>query len=342
MTPIFLTEANLLHYLLERRFADLESVVKGEFSVRNRSRRNRNFQAICGERQYFVKQPGKWEPARRESLDREAAMYWRCRTEPAFEPLRALLPEAYGYDPENSILTLRYLPGQTSLRESADRFAPEAARLAGATMGALHHDMRAAAATISFPRRKPWYLSIGDMPENQRKTAPEEGGRLELMRALRKHAGFARALEPVREEWRHETMVHGDWKLDNCLLSADGSQLQVIDWEFADHGDPFEDIGTMLQSWWNHWIRQPLEYGIDEIRPALVAFLEGYAEADGRDPVEMRPRAVRFAAARMAHTAYEALEEAREMTADAACLLQASLNMLTRPEWAVREIFGAN
>lgn len=337
---MFLTEANVLHYLLERRFADLESVVDGDFRVRDLSARNRNFQVTCGTREYFLKQPKKWDFGSRRSLDQEAAIYWRVKTDPSFQPLRALVPDSYGYDPGNSILTLQYLSGQTNLRRGAGRFKPERACFAGATMGALHREMRAISDSSVFPRHKPWCFSIhraGDREEERL-----SGGRRELLRVVRKQDAFRHALDALREEWREETLIHGDWKLENCLLSADGERIQVIDWELASWGDPFEDIGTMLQSWWSFWVRWPREYSIEEIRPALRAFLEGYAAADGRDPIAMASRALRFAAARMLQTAYEVLDKAEKLNADAVCLLQASLNMLTRPEWALGEIFGAD
>src|SRR5215469_11151469 len=175
---MFLTEANVLHYLLERRFADPESVVDGRYSVRNLSRRNRNFQVICGAREYFVKQPRKWDVESRRSLDEEAAFYWRTKTDPLFHPLRALVPESYGYDPANSVLILQYLNGQSNLRRRADCFAPERARLAGAVMGRFHRDMRAISDSSAFSRRRPWYFSIHETPDGVSKDWT--GGRLEM------------------------------------------------------------------------------------------------------------------------------------------------------------------
>jgi Ser/Thr protein kinase RdoA (MazF antagonist) len=335
---MFLTEANVLHYLLERRFADLPSVVNGAFHVRNLSRRNRNFRVTCGAREYFIKQPKKWDGSSRRSLDQEAAIYWQAKIDPGFQPLKALVPEAYGYDPDNSVLTLQYLPGQTNLHITADRFSPDLARLAGATMGAFHRDMRSLSASALFSRRKPWYFSIHQAGPEEQEDWNE--GRRELLRVIQKYPGFGRALEALTEEWREETVIHGDWKLENCLLSSSPARLQIIDWEFANWGDPFEDIGTILQSWWGFWVRRPSQYGIEEIRPALRAFLEAYAAEDRQDAAEMAPRALRFAAARMLQSAYEALEKAEKLNADAVCLLQAGLNLLSRPEWALCEIFG--
>ncbi len=335
---MFLTEASVLHYLLDRRFADLESVVRGAFDVRNLSRRNRNYRVTCGAREYFIKQPKRWDMASRRSLEREAGIYWRARTEPGFAPLRALVPESYGYDPVNSVLTLQYLPGQSNLHRMPDRFSPAVARLAGATMGVFHREMRALADGTLFSRRKPWYLAIHQTGADGQADWSE--GRKELVRVIQDNTGFACALDGLREEWREETAIHGDWKLENCLLSDTGGRMQVIDWEFAAWGDPFEDIGTMLQSYWGAWVRRPRQYAIEEIRPALHAFLEGYA-GDSCQAAGMAPRALRFGAARMLQSAYEALDEAEELNADAVCLLQASLNMFTRPDWALAEIFGA-
>jgi fructosamine-3-kinase len=333
---MFLTEASVLQYLLDRRFADLESVVDGEFYVGNLSRRNRNFRVVCGSRQYFLKQPKKWDAPSRRGLEQEAALYWRCKTDPRFESLKALIPESYGYDPVHSVLTLEFL-GQRNLRHFDGRFEKEVARLAGAAMGGFHRDMRTVSDRAIFTRRQPWFLS------SHRTGAKEEHdseGQREVVGVIQRNPEFGRALDLLRESWREETAVHGDWKLENCLLSDDGSRIQVIDWEFANWGDPFEDIGAMLQSYWGFWVQWPAQYSIAEIRPALWAFLEGYAEADGRDPHELASRALPYAGARMLQSAYESVYQEEKLNAAAVCLLQASLNILTRPQWALAEIFG--
>src|SRR3954468_5435018 len=237
---MFLTEANVLHYLLDRRFADLPSVVDGPFEVRSLSRRNRNFRVTCGAREYFLKQPKKWDAASRRSVEQEAAIYWQTKTDPAFQPLRALVPDSYGYDPVNSVLTLQYLAERRNLGRMWERFTPEVARLAGSTMGAFHRDMRAVAGSPIFARRKPWHFSLHLIEPGEQEEW--NAGRRELLRVVRKHSDFGRALDTLRDEWREETAIHGDWKLENCLLAPGGTRIQVIDWEFASWGDPFEDI----------------------------------------------------------------------------------------------------
>jgi aminoglycoside phosphotransferase (APT) family kinase protein len=45
------------------------------------------------------------------------------------------------------------------------------------------------------------------------------------------------------------TLVHGDYRLDNCIVGDDGSVRAVLDWEICTLGDPLADLG-MLQVYW--------------------------------------------------------------------------------------------
>ena len=45
-------------------------------------------------------------------------------------------------------------------------------------------------------------------------------------------------------------VVHGDYRLGNCLASKDtGEIVAVLDWEIATLGDPLADLGYVLHSW---------------------------------------------------------------------------------------------
>ena len=45
------------------------------------------------------------------------------------------------------------------------------------------------------------------------------------------------------------TIVHGDYRLDNLILSADGEIAAVVDWELCTLGDPLADVGMLLVYW---------------------------------------------------------------------------------------------
>jgi aminoglycoside phosphotransferase (APT) family kinase protein len=42
------------------------------------------------------------------------------------------------------------------------------------------------------------------------------------------------------------TIVHGDYRLDNVLVSADDKIAAVVDWEMATLGDPLTDVGLLV------------------------------------------------------------------------------------------------
>ena len=44
-------------------------------------------------------------------------------------------------------------------------------------------------------------------------------------------------------------IVHGDYRLDNCLLHDDGTVAAVLDWEICTLGDPLADVGLLLVYW---------------------------------------------------------------------------------------------
>ena len=45
------------------------------------------------------------------------------------------------------------------------------------------------------------------------------------------------------------TIVHGDYRLDNCMVDARGNVIAVLDWEICTLGDPLADLG-LLQVYW--------------------------------------------------------------------------------------------
>ncbi len=44
-------------------------------------------------------------------------------------------------------------------------------------------------------------------------------------------------------------IVHGDFRLDNCLLDPAGEVTAVLDWEICTLGDPLVDLGLLLVYW---------------------------------------------------------------------------------------------
>jgi len=56
-------------------------------------------------------------------------------------------------------------------------------------------------------------------------------------------------LEEHQPEQRRSSIVHGDFRVDNCMLGADGRVLGILDWELTTVGDPLADLGQLLVYW---------------------------------------------------------------------------------------------
>ncbi len=86
-------------------------------------------------------------------------------------------------------------------------------------------------------------------------------------------------------------IVHGDYRLDNAILDAEGRIAAVLDWEMATLGDPLADVGLLMM----YWADAEGSSGTDmpgiasSAVTALPGFLtkaearERYAERSGRD-----------------------------------------------------------
>jgi aminoglycoside phosphotransferase (APT) family kinase protein len=45
------------------------------------------------------------------------------------------------------------------------------------------------------------------------------------------------------------SLVHGDYRLDNCMVDDDGELVAVLDWEICTLGDPLADVGLLTVYW---------------------------------------------------------------------------------------------
>ena len=82
------------------------------------------------------------------------------------------------------------------------------------------------------------------------------------------------------------TIVHGDYRLDNCIVGDDGRVRAVLDWELCTLGDPLADLG-LLQVYWtdatdDHPALLTAATAVDGF-PTRKQLIDRYAEQSGRD-----------------------------------------------------------
>jgi aminoglycoside phosphotransferase (APT) family kinase protein len=59
---------------------------------------------------------------------------------------------------------------------------------------------------------------------------------------------FARLSEHIPEQGP-AAIVHGDYRLDNCMVDGTGEVIAVLDWEICTLGDPLADLGVLMVYW---------------------------------------------------------------------------------------------
>ncbi len=100
---------------------------------------------------------------------------------------------------------------------------------------------------------------------------------------------LARRLGARIPEQTGSSIVHGDYRIDNCVLdAADPGRINaVLDWELSTLGDPLADLGYVLMFW-----QHPGEPAVSSLTPTVsdqpgfptrTRLLDRYAEVTGAD-----------------------------------------------------------
>ncbi len=80
-------------------------------------------------------------------------------------------------------------------------------------------------------------------------------------------------------------IVHGDYRLDNCIISPDGTIAAVLDWELCTLGDPLADVGLLIVYWNDPGEASVLPDAAHTLTalPTKAELVARYAAASGRD-----------------------------------------------------------
>lgn len=62
------------------------------------------------------------------------------------------------------------------------------------------------------------------------------------------HSVYEELMKRIPEQTA-TTIVHGDYRLDNCMVDSNGNVIAVLDWEICTLGDPMADLGLLMVYW---------------------------------------------------------------------------------------------
>jgi len=358
-----LAPQEMVRYLLRRGLISPATIVDNDLHIVDTSRRNCNL-AVTTERgrSYLLKQ-GLGEQSAM-TVAHEALVYRYLAELPGTERLERYLPRCHDFDAATGVLVLELLPDALNLREHAYRRRRCSVRLArelGRALAALHgcdvHRLHHQAG-LSLPGGQPWALWADRPTLATYRNATS--ATIEASRAIQRYPGGQAALAELRATWRPSVLIHGDLRWDNCLAHrrrpGDRTDLKLIDWEFADLGEPGWDIGSVLSEYLMLWLssmpitgRSAAEFvelstfPLHRVQPAACAFWDGYARYAALAPgtaAELQVRSIRFAGARLLHRAIERVKEMNELDPFTIALLQVAQNVLDRPAAAGRHLLG--
>lgn len=360
-----LTDRDVVPYLLKGKLISTASIIEGDLVVTDVSRRNRNYTILREHGPDYLFKQGVG-PEGRATIAHEAYIYQQFQQHQKYFALSRYLPRFYHYDEQEGVLILECLRSAQNLREyhMAGRFSLAVARTVGNALGTFHGSMRMAGKSleeeVAFSGLPPWVFSIHrpDPSIFQRISR----GNIHLIQLIQQFPEIGKLLDQLHMQWRRETLIHYDFKWDNCLLSTQpGSRrkarLAIVDWELADRGDPCWDVASAFNDYLSCWLlsipitgEAPSEealalarYPLERMQPAMLTFWQAYVRRM-KLPEEVADlwllRTMRYTGARMIQTIFEHLEQSVQFNSSAGYLLQLSLNILQQPLEALVDLLG--
>jgi hypothetical protein len=375
-----ITQANTVHYLLERGLLSYESAVDGDVVLVTNSSNNSNTKVIRKDNPgFFIKQIRRSDMTAVVSVQREAMAYWLGHNVEDFASLIPYIPKYYDYDPTRHLLVTELLADGVNIYEyrfTKGVYPPGAATRIGTALASYHKSagagMKKSEKAETLAKTMPWVLTLHDP---QSPMVPTFGpASLAMLNFVRTDPAFNFTLENLQKLWRYDSFIHGDIKWDNFIIyeqSETGADftLKIIDWELAGFGDAAWDAGSAFQAFLNFPIlslttipaQLPsdlaglLAYAPREIRDSIREFWIGYITAnpmEGPEAGEFINRVMQDTGARLLQTAFECTETLKNqpqqhqyytdmLTAKAYCLARVAVDIMKNPAASLGHLFNA-
>jgi hypothetical protein len=366
---VIITIDNVAQYLLDRGLLDTDSIVNGDLTIIDASRKNRNIEVIRNRgASLFIKQPDTTNLDAGKAIGREALLYLLIQTDPEFNSLKGLTPRALDFDNQRNILITEFIKNARSWNEhnyfvSKGAIRSEEAGVLGKSMATYHK-----AFDGLTDSNKLNFLPTGLLPfTSLSRPGPEifttmSSANLHLLKIVQQYSSLYDSLDQLSSEWHPQTLVHGDVKWDNILLSYEDPRgglikMTITDWETANLGDPAWDIGGIFQEFVRFWLSllpitgtetpeqlvTSTAFPIKSMQPAVRAFWNAYTKFNSigaRRANELLVRSARFCAARLVQTAYESLYSSDALSNVAVYMTQIALNIFNNTDDAVIRLLG--
>lgn len=288
--------------------------------------------------------------------------------------ISSFLPELLHFDPERSILIVRFLTDYGDLYryyQTEHQFPCEVASAIGRLLATIHSQTfeRAEYREFITARVQSGAYTALDIIRRLSRITPQifqmmPPECLQFFKLYQRFPSLSHAIADLGNSIAPSCLIHNDLKLNNMLLDLNwqqpGSQLiRLIDWERADWGDPAFDLGCIFGSYLEIWLDGTIVSSlltIDEslqlattplelLQPSLLALTQAYLD---RFPaiVTARPdfidRAIQFAGLALIQRIEITIDEDRLFGNRGMMMLQVAKQLLCTPRAAIGTLFGSD
>ncbi len=361
-----LSDESVIFYLLDKKVLSEQQVVNGDTMVVPYHTRNNIFKILNGGKgkDLFLKQSEALHEAMYKLSKNEAFVYDMIYGSDEYATLCDHVPQMIHCDSERSILVFEYLSGTINLHEyyfMTKAMETDLAAQQGTILASYHITPPAGTDTSHFTKQVPWILKAVEWDPFG--TFPNEPLKAQLLKYVIEYRNLKQLIGGLRDEWEISCLMHGDIKWANFVLNpADQERrMYLIDWETSDIGDAAWDVGGLMQSYFSVWIFSSTatvatapdgtqlpdyKFDTDKMQASIVSFWKEYAAKRSFNDEEKKKflvKSAKCAAGRLLQTSIEAVYgSVTSIEPYHYRCVQAAYNILSNPEYAVSQLFGAN
>lgn len=364
-----LTFENAYDYLVKLKVC--EPTEKHLCQIECKSSKNFNLLVSLPSKHYLIKQEYRNSQGQTKSeLEKEWQIQKLCRDHPELNFLASLITEAISFNPDDAILTLKYLDDYCELRDfylNTNNFSEAIAAALGEAIAKIHRStLEKIAYQDYFAQNYGYYKrlnKINRVIDYIEQNTPEARKFLELSQ---RYPSLGIALEEVNSSLDSCCLIHNDLKLNNVLLYNNWQDLltkdkvgmiKIIDWEKWAWGDPRIDLSSIFASYLRIWLTSIVltknsdiqtslrlaETPLEKIQPSLVATIKSYLT---HFP-EILERYDDFCASLIQFIGLALIRDIEidlfyqePLTNNSICILQVAKTLLCSPKESIPAIFG--
>ena len=361
---------NVVPYLLEHKLINVKSIVDGDLQIFDISRKNRNIRLMRkNNTSLLLKQSIQNDISSSIALKREALLYALMQNDENFSALVDITPRIHDFDEDKNILITEFVKGYSwnEYVYSSKNLAIEEKNVSilGKILATYHNafekmifsqKLKFLPKTFSFEQ-----LLIHPGPEIFSNLSQAN---LKLLKIIQKDPKIYDLLEEIFSNWNSQTLIHGDLKFDNIIISLNeekdiesANKTLLVDWELANIGDPAWDVGSIFQEFIRTWLSLlPItgtesaeelinlsKESFQNMQKSLRLFWNSYCKVvdkSAKEINELLVRATKLSAARLIQSAYEMLHSQIDLNNLEVYMVQISLNILNNINNAIIHLLG--